>query len=184
MKNLLLILLLFCSGLVSAQQLSKKKVDPKTGDTTQFTRERTLYNPTINYILDLTNFIGWRIEKISAKEHQGDTILLFLRIVPGKNFQLSKDSSLIHITFADGHTHNFKADSVWEFQYGGLEYTSPKSSNIDIFATYALTPADINALIAQPVTALRLHTSVGPVDYSISHKNAVKIQKILEGISK
>jgi hypothetical protein len=177
MKNLLLITLLFCGGLVSAQHLSKKRVDRKTGDTTQFTREWSLYNPVSNYILGNSNFIGWRIEKRSVKKHGGNMVLLYLRIIPSKYFLLTRDSSLLHITFADGHAQNLKSDSVWMFQYGGASYNSPKSAGIDIFAAYVLTAADIHALTVQPITGIRLHTTAGPVDYPISHVYAVRIQK-------
>jgi hypothetical protein len=183
MTKLLLILFCLCGSLVNAQQLSKKKVDPKTRDTTQYTREQSLYNPANNYIFNLNNFIGWRIEKISAKDNGGDTILLYLRIDPGKYFQLTRDSSLLHITFAGGHSLNLTASSVEKYLYTSGE-TSPKHGNTDIFAAYPLTAADILQLTTQFITSLRIHTTTGPVDYSIKHGNALKIQKVFQWVTK
>jgi hypothetical protein len=188
MKNLLLITLVLYTGLAGAQGLSKKRVDRKTGDTVQSTRERTLYNAVGNYVLATNDFIGWRIKKVSAKQHRADTLFLILRINPrvahDKYFQVTRDSSLLRITFAGGRSSDLKASSVVEWQYSGLAESSPTHGNPDIFASYPLSAGDIRALAAEPLTAVLIHTVAGPANYPVRRNHALKIQEVMSKLGK
>lgn len=164
MRNLLLIAFIGWYALADAQSLSNKKVDHWTGDTVQFTRLKMLFNPGSNYLFR-EDWIRGGIKKISPKEHKADTILLWLRMtIP---YTLSKDSSQLHITFADGHSRNFKASSV--------------RNDLLIDAFYPLSPADIDELAAQPLSSLVIQTSKGPANFPVHYDNALKFQRCLAG---
>ena len=80
MKPLLLIIVCCCTGLAQAQQhFSKKKVNAGTGDTMQYTREWIIADPFLkNLALGQEGAVYWGFQRLKAKNHRADTLLLCL----------------------------------------------------------------------------------------------------------
>ena len=183
MRCLLLIAYLLYSGLGCAQNLSKKKVDAKTGDTTQMTREKMLFDPVLkNLVFGEDYKVGWRIEKLMAKAHHADTMLFFLHIYGG-GFISNKNNNQLLVTFVDGHSLNLPLRNAWTNEYGGLPAEAPAGSASDTFAAYILNPEAIHEMITGQITAIKVVTTSGAVDYVVKANRALEIQKYLGNVT-
>jgi hypothetical protein len=171
MKNLVLITLILYSGLAGAQTRLKEKVDRKTGDTIQMTRETMLWNPILkNLAFGQSYKVGWRVEKLMVKGHRADTLLFFLHIYGGGLISNTSYSPLF-ISFADGHN-----------QYGGV--AEREGDGTDTYATYVLRPDDINEIVNGQIRAIKVTTLSGPIDYTVNANSAHKIPQYLSSVAK
>jgi hypothetical protein len=182
MKNLVLITLILYSGLAGAQTRLKEKVDRKTGDTIQMTRETMLWNPILkNLAFGQSYKVGWRVEKLMVKGHRADTLLFFLHIYGGGLISNTSYSPLF-ISFADGHTLTISLRNAFTNQYGGV--AEREGDGTDTYATYVLRPDDINEIVNGQIRAIKVTTLSGPIDYTVNANSAHKIPQYLSSVAK
>jgi hypothetical protein len=161
MKTLLFIYLMLVLCLsVKAQKLEKPRIDKITGDTTYETsRERICTN---------TGFFGSDILFVTFNKVKGNIIASFHILRTNANshiFSINKGNRAI-IKYKDGTTTILNA--IVSQIADGL---------------YDITTNDVNSLIKNDLTIIRIETSVGNIDYEINAKHSAVINKCVSLIS-
>jgi hypothetical protein len=175
MKKFLFIALLWQTAAVSAQRLGKKRIDPKSHKTTQATREIRLYNHSIPWTT--TNYLGFYLEKASAAGQQRPSYVLHFHVVHTADYWIDS-SSRISLTLENGQSVNLAAVAVEKIQLTGITM-DPIFSGEEAYASFLLTPADLQALITTAVKSVRIETARRSLDYSINKHRSNKIRHTL-----
>jgi hypothetical protein len=178
MKTLLFIYLMLVLCLsVKAQKLEKPRIDKITGDTTYETsRERICTN---------TGFFGSDILFVTFNKVKGNIIASFHILRTNANshiFSINKGNRAI-IKYKDGTTTILNA-IVSQIADGNVSsYGNIVTSDVQVDGLYDITTNDVNSLIKNDLTIIRIETSVGNIDYEINAKHSAVINKCVSLIS-
>lgn len=171
------IVLLFVTGILlflnsSAQKL--KTTITSGGDTLYNTPDEKIYAKP-----GAPRSIGEYLKTSIYKSGTAGSPILQFEIQTGRTsvFTIAAGSAT-DITLKDGSVITLYSRNSTESRRSSLDY------GCFIFVFYTLRSSDIQQLKASPIKSIRVHASVGPMDYEIKEKHSTAISDQLEKISK
>jgi hypothetical protein len=165
MKNLLLIVSVFCYGFAGAQTFSKQDIDPKTGDTIQMTKTKRLIDTYLKSFVtgEPDVQIYWRFEKVLPKNHRPAQLRLWLH---GSDAIFATNNPLL-VGFSDGRS---------------LSLAIQRNEN-GFTAVYVLEPEAIHELLSRQMNAVNINETSSIFKVPVKAKRAADLKACLRNVT-
>lgn len=171
MKILQLLLVLVLGTLTASAQKLKTTIT-EAGDTLYSTKDEKIYTKA-GAPRSVGDYIKSSVYKLG---HNGKPILS-LEIQTGRTSSFSIGSgSAADLTLKDGTVVTVYSRRDAQSKVSKVDY------GCYIFPFYTLTEKDVRQLKTSPVSTIRIHASIGPMDYEIKEKFGDEISEQIEQV--